>query len=139
VARPELDLPVVLADRYAIERELGRGGMATVYLARDLRHGRRVALKVLRPELSAVVGRERFAREIAIAARLSHPHILPLHDSGSLTVGAGPPVLFYAMPYVASGSLRGPTSSPLLPAVPTTPLARRRARPHIRSTFLSDI
>src|SRR5439155_64536 len=71
-----------LADRYAIERELGHGGTATVYLAQDLKHGRAVAVKVLRPELAAALGAERFLREIEIAARLTHPHILPLHDSG---------------------------------------------------------
>jgi eukaryotic-like serine/threonine-protein kinase len=95
-----------LADRYALQRELGRGGMATVYLAWDLRHERRVALKFLRHELSSVLGAERFAREIAIAARLSHPHILPLLDSGALE-GVGPgPILYYAMPYVEGRSLR---------------------------------
>src|SRR5690348_17876468 len=87
--------------RYAIERELGRGGMATVYLAEDLKHGRPVAIKVLAPELAAALGRERFLREIATAARLSHPHILPLHDSGE-TNG----FLYYVMPYVEGESLR---------------------------------
>ena len=71
-----------LADRYALERELGRGGMAIVYLARDLRHDRPVALKVLLPELAAALGPERFQREIRLAARLQHPHILTVHDSG---------------------------------------------------------
>jgi len=71
-----------LADRYAIERELGQGGMATVYLARDLKLGRAVALKVLRPELAASLGSERFLREIEIAAKLAHPHILGLYDCG---------------------------------------------------------
>ena len=71
-----------LADRYAIEREIGSGGMATVYLARDLRHERQVALKVLRPQLAAALGPDRFLREIRIAANLHHPHILPLYDSG---------------------------------------------------------
>jgi serine/threonine-protein kinase len=75
-------LKAALADRYAIERELGRGRMAVVYLARDLKHERQVALKVLRPELAATVGAERFLREIRIAAQLNHPHILPLLDSG---------------------------------------------------------
>jgi serine/threonine protein kinase len=70
------------ATRYPIERELGRGGMATVYLAHDPRHGRLVAVKVFRPELATSVGAERFLREIQVAARLTHPHILPLHDSG---------------------------------------------------------
>jgi serine/threonine-protein kinase len=90
-----------LADRYAIERELGRGGMATVYLARDLRHRRSVAIKVLHRELSSALGPERFLREIETTAALQHPHILPLFDSGS--AGAR---LYYVMPYVAGGSLR---------------------------------
>src|SRR5438132_2177083 len=75
--------------------------MATVYLARDLKHGRRVAIKVLRPEIAAALGPERFLREIELAARLTHPHILPLHDSGE---AAG--FLFYAMPYIEGESLR---------------------------------
>ncbi len=90
-----------LADRYAIERELGRGGMATVYLAQDLKHHRPVAIKVLAPELAAALGRERFLREIETAASLSHPHILPLHDSGEADG-----FLYYVMPYVAGESLR---------------------------------
>jgi serine/threonine protein kinase len=88
-------------DRYRVERELGRGGMATVYLARDLKHNRLVALKVLHPELTAILGAERFLREIQIAANLNHPHILPLHDSGA--VGE---ILYYVMPYVEGESLR---------------------------------
>ena len=71
-----------LADRYRLERELGQGGMATVYLAQDLKHDRRVAIKVLRPELAAVIGAERFLSEIKTTADPQHPHILPLHDSG---------------------------------------------------------
>ena len=94
-------LQSALGERYRIERELGRGGMATVYLAEDLKHGRRVALKVLRPELSPALGADRFHREIAIASRLQHPHILTLHDSGE---AAG--LLYYAMPYVEGESLR---------------------------------
>jgi tetratricopeptide (TPR) repeat protein len=90
-----------LADRYAVERELGHGGMAVVFLAQDLKHGRPVALKVLRPEVAAALGAERFVREIEIAARLAHPHILSLHDSGE----AGG-FLYYVMPYVAGASLR---------------------------------
>ena len=90
-----------LEGRYAIQRELGHGGMATVYLAQDLKLHRLVALKVLRPELGATLGPDRFLREIEIAARLSHPHILPLHDSGD----AGGH-LYYAMPYVEGESLR---------------------------------
>ena len=92
---------VVVGDRYAIDRELGRGGMATVYLAQDRKHGRQVAVKVLRPEYSASLGVERFAREISIAARLSHPHIVPLLDSGEI---AG--MLYYVASYVPGGSLR---------------------------------
>jgi len=90
-----------LADRYVIERELGRGGMATVYLAHDLKHDRRVALKVLHPELAATLGPERFLREIRTTARLDHPHILAVHDSGE-THGQ----LWYTMPYVEGESLR---------------------------------
>ena len=86
---------------YAIERELGSGGMATVYLARDLKHDREVAVKVLRPELTAAMGTDRFPREIRIAAKLSHPHILPLHDSGE-TGG----FLYYVMPFAEGESLR---------------------------------
>jgi serine/threonine-protein kinase len=90
-----------LADRYRIDRELGRGGMAQVYLAQDQKHHRPVAIKVLRPELAQVVGAERFQREIQIAAQLSHPHILPLLDSGE----AGG-FLFYVTPYIKGNSLR---------------------------------
>ncbi len=94
-------LKTALADRYAIERELGAGGMATVYLAEDLKHHRKVAVKVLRPELAATLGPERFVREIEIAARLTHPHILPLHDSGEADG-----FLYYVMPYIEGESLR---------------------------------
>jgi Tol biopolymer transport system component/tRNA A-37 threonylcarbamoyl transferase component Bud32 len=100
-----LDVPntlrSALADRYAIERELGQGGMATVYLAEDLKHHRKVALKVLRPEIAATVGAGRFAREIEVAARLQHPNILPLLDSGEAEG-----FFFYVMPYVEGESLR---------------------------------
>ena len=94
-------LTAALAGRYAIERELGAGGMATVYLARDLRHDRDVALKVLRPELAAVLGAERFLREISISARLDHPHILTLIDSGE-----SEGFVWYVLPYVRGESLR---------------------------------
>ncbi|MGH7499356.1 MAG: serine/threonine-protein kinase [Gemmatimonadales bacterium] len=87
--------------RYPIGRELGRGGMATVYLAQDLRHDRPVALKVLHPELAASLGPERFLREIRITAQLQHPHILPVLDSGDV---AG--LLWYTMPYVEGETLR---------------------------------
>ncbi len=90
-----------LADRYAMERELGRGGMATVFLAQDLKHRRQVAIKVLHADVSAAIGPERFLREIEIAAQLQHPHILPLYDSGE----AGG-YLFYVMPFVDGESLR---------------------------------
>ena len=95
-----------LAGRYAIERELGRGGMATVYLARDLRHDRPVALKVLHPELGAALGGERFQREIRLAARLQHPHILTVHDSGEISSPSGPPLLWFTMPFVDGETLR---------------------------------
>ncbi|HXS23245.1 MAG TPA: protein kinase [Gemmatimonadales bacterium] len=91
---------------YAIERELGRGGMATVYLARDLRHDRPVALKVLHPELAASLGAERFLREIKLAARLQHPHILTVHDSGEVPSAGGAPLLWFTMPYVEGETLR---------------------------------
>src|SRR5512132_1580556 len=94
-------LAAALADRYAIERLIGEGGMATVYLARDVRHNRRVALKVLRPDLGAVVGVERFLAEIQVTANLQHPNLLPLFDSG-----AAGDLLFYVMPYVQGESLR---------------------------------
>jgi len=90
-----------LSDRYRIERELGQGGMATVYLAEDLRHKRKVAIKVLRAELAAVIGAERFVSEIQTTANLQHPHILALHDSG-----AADGFLYYVMPYVEGESLR---------------------------------
>ena len=90
-----------LADRYALERELGQGGMATVYLADDLRHERAVALKVLRPELALALGADRFLREIRTTAQLTHPHILPLLDSGEADG-----TLFYVMPFVEGESLR---------------------------------
>src|SRR5688500_322760 len=91
----------LLADRYAVARELGRGGMATVYLADETKHGRKVAIKVLHPELARTLGAERFLREIGIAARLSHPHVVPLIDSGE----AGG-LLYYVSSYMPGGSLR---------------------------------
>src|SRR5205823_4411955 len=94
-------LHTALADRYRLERELGAGGMATVYLARDLKHDRPVALKVLRPELAAVLGAERFLREIRLTAQLQHPHILTLIDSGEADG-----FLYYVMPYVDDENLR---------------------------------
>jgi serine/threonine-protein kinase len=94
-------LSTALSDRYRIERELGQGGMATVYLAQDLKHDRRVAIKVLRPELAAVIGADRFLSEIKTTAALQHPHILPLHDSGEADS-----FLFYVMPFIEGESLR---------------------------------
>lgn len=94
-------IPESLADRYPISRELGRGGMAVVYLGRDVKHGRDVAVKIIRPDLAAALGRERFLREIAIAAQLRHPHIVPLYDSGEVDG-----VLYYVMPYESDQSLR---------------------------------
>ena len=94
-------LESALLSRYHLDRELGRGGMATVYLATDLRHERRVALKVLHPELSSALGPDRFLREIKLAARLNHPHIVPLFDSGE---AAGH--LYYVMPVVEGETLR---------------------------------
>ena len=104
-------LTAALSDRYRLERELGQGGMATVYLADDLKHDRKVAVKVLRPELAAVIGAERFLAEIKTTANLQHPHILPLFDSGA-TGGQGgggaegSSFLYYVMPYVEGESLR---------------------------------
>ncbi len=93
-------LSSALADRYAIEREIGSGGMATVYLAEDLKHHRKVAVKVLRPELAVVLGAERFLNEIRVTANLQQPHILALYDSGE----AGG-FLFYVMPYIEGETL----------------------------------
>ena len=95
-------LRTALTGRYTLERELGRGGMATVYLARDEKHGRRVAIKVLHPEATMPLGAERFLREIEIVAKLTHPHILPLYDSGKVDG-----FLYYVMPFVEGESLRG--------------------------------
>jgi Tol biopolymer transport system component/tRNA A-37 threonylcarbamoyl transferase component Bud32 len=94
-------LATALADRYQIERELGQGGMATVYLAQDLRHDRKVAVKVLRPELAAIIGADRFLSEIKTTANLQHPHILPLFDSGEADG-----FLFYVMPFVEGETVR---------------------------------
>ncbi|HEV7990967.1 MAG TPA: protein kinase [Gemmatimonadaceae bacterium] len=132
-------LAKVLAGRYAIEREIARGGMATVYLARDLRHGRRVAIKVLREELAAAVGAERFLAEIRVTASLQHPHILPLFDSGSEDG-----LLWYAMPFVEGETLRsrlgreGP-----LPVADALRLAREVAdaleHAHVRGVVHRDV
>ncbi|MGH7499567.1 MAG: serine/threonine-protein kinase, partial [Gemmatimonadales bacterium] len=94
-------LSTALSDRYKLERELGQGGMATVYLAEDVKHHRKVAIKVLRPELAVVVGADRFVREIETTAALQHPHILGLIDSGEVNGTA-----YYVMPFVEGESLR---------------------------------
>ena len=94
-------LKSALADRYAVERELGQGGMATVFLAQDLKHERRVAIKVMGHDLAAQLGADRFLREIKTAAQLNHPNILPLYDSGEADG-----LLYYVMPFVDGGSLR---------------------------------
>ena len=101
VADAPARLAAALADRYRLERELGQGGMATVYLAEDLKHNRKVAIKVLKPELAAVLGAERFVQEIETTAALQHPNILPLFDSGEADG-----FLFYVMPYVEGETLR---------------------------------
>ena len=95
------DLRAALAGRYEIDREIGKGGMATVYLASDLKHDRHVAIKVLRPELAAVLGAERFVQEIKTTANLQHPHILPLFDSGEADS-----FLYYVMPFIDGETLR---------------------------------
>ena len=94
-------LATALADRYRILRQLGQGGMATVYLAQDLKHDRQVAIKVLKPELAAVLGAERFVVEIKTTAALSHPHILPLFDSGEADG-----LLYYVMPFIEGETIR---------------------------------
>ena len=94
-------LKAKLSDRYAIEKELGRGGMATVFLAKDVKHDREVAIKVLHPELSATIGGDRFEREIKLAAKLQHPNILGLYDSGEADG-----LLYYVMPFVKGEAVR---------------------------------
>src|SRR5678816_3474466 len=101
MALPIENLRKAVTGSYSIDRELGRGGMATVYLAQDCKHDRVVALKVLHPDLAASLGAERFLREIKLVARLNHPHILPLFDSGEADG-----FLYYVMPYVEGESLR---------------------------------
>jgi len=124
--RPQLE--AALQATHAIERELGRGGMATVFLAQDLRHDRPVALKVLHPELGASLGPERFLREIRLCARLQHPHILTVLDSGEVTRPDGPPLLWFTMPYVEGESLRDRlTRERQLPVEDALRLARETA------------
>ena len=115
MSSPDSHLPALAAlgaavdGRYRIERELGAGGMATVYLAHDVRHDRKVAVKVLHPELAAAIGAERFLSEIRTTARLQHPHILPLLDSGEVADprdGSNGRLLYYVMPFVAGETLR---------------------------------
>jgi serine/threonine-protein kinase len=118
-----------LDGRYAVERGLGQGGMAMVYLARDLKHERRVAIKVLRPEISAVIGEERFAREILIAAQLQHPHIPGLYESGTAA-----DLLYYVMPYVEA-TLRA--SSSLARSARFAQDDRRACRAAARNCFMS--
>ncbi|HXH28866.1 MAG TPA: serine/threonine-protein kinase, partial [Candidatus Polarisedimenticolia bacterium] len=101
MSSPTDRLASALADRYRIERQLGQGGMATVYLAEDLKHDRKVAIKVLRPELAAVLGADRFVQEIKTTAQLQHPHILPLFDSGDADG-----FLYYVMPYIQGETIR---------------------------------
>ncbi len=101
MTEPLSRLTTALADRYTIEHELGAGGMATVYLAEDLKHHRKVAVKVLRPELAAVLGAERFVKEIETTANLQHPHILPLFDSGEADS-----FLYSVMPFIDGETLR---------------------------------
>jgi len=126
-------------DRYYIERELGAGGMAIVYLAEDRKHGRKVAVKVLRPELAVTLGPERFVREIEIAAKLTHPHILPLYDSGEADG-----FLYYVMPYVEGESLRDRLNRqsrlPVQEAIRLTDqVASALAHAHERSVVHRDI
>ncbi|MBI1810210.1 MAG: protein kinase [Gemmatimonadetes bacterium] len=115
-------MAAALTGRYTIEGELGAGGMATVYLANDLKHGRQVALKVMRTELAESLGRDRFLREIQLAARLAHPHILPLHDSGDAG-GA----LFYVMPNVRGQSLRDRMNAGLMSVAEAVRITREIA------------
>ena len=108
-------LRAALGDRYEVERLVGEGGMATVYLAKDLRHGRKVAIKTLRAELAASIGADRFLREIRLAANLQHPNVLALYDSGDADG-----ILYYVMPFIEGESLRtGSTGSSSFPS--TTP------------------
>jgi serine/threonine protein kinase/Tfp pilus assembly protein PilF len=106
VTDPPEQLTAALAGHYTLERPIGSGGMATVYLADDLKHRRKVAIKVLRPDLIAMLGPDRFQREITIAARLNHPHILPLFDSGVVTTTEAGLICYYVMPWIRGESLR---------------------------------
>jgi serine/threonine-protein kinase len=117
-----------LSGSYALERELGRGGMATVFLAHDLKHDRPVAIKVLHPELAASLGSDRFLREIRLAARLQHPHILTVLDSGEIPVAGAPPILWFTMPFIRGESLRARlTRETQLPVEDALRIAREAA------------
>jgi eukaryotic-like serine/threonine-protein kinase len=120
LAGNEPTLPSVVGGRYRIVRAIGRGGMATVYLADDPKHRRQVAVKVLHPHVARAIGRLRFMREIEIAARLSHPHILPLHDSGEISAADGDgddaTFLFFVSPFVPGESLRERLKSARVPS-----------------------
>jgi serine/threonine-protein kinase len=138
-----MDLPerlhLALADRYSLQRELGRGGMATVYLAQDLRHDRPVAVKVLHPDAAAALGAQRFEREIRVAAQLQHPQIVPVYDSGS---GAG--MLWYTMPYVEGETLRRKLQRAGALSIPETlrtltDIARALAHAHRRGVIHRDV
>ena len=100
------DLQRHFTDTYAVERMLGRGGMASVWLARDLRHSPQVALKILHPELAGAIGVDRFAREVQVTARLQHPGLVPVLESGVVALGDGTRLPWYAMPYIAGETLR---------------------------------
>ncbi|HET7038312.1 MAG TPA: serine/threonine-protein kinase, partial [Gemmatimonadales bacterium] len=133
------DLVAAVTDRYQLRRVLGRGGMATVYLAWDGKHHREVAIKVLRPDLAASIGSDRFLKEIEIAARLNHPHILALYDSGD---AAG--FLYYVMPHIEGGSLRqrlegGRRLEPEAALEIATPVADALTYAHRMGVFHRDI
>ncbi len=125
-------LTAALSDHYRIERELGAGGMATVYLAHDIKHDRDVAIKVLHPDLGAALGGERFLSEIRTTARLQHPHILPLLDSGDADG-----LLYYVMPLVTGETLRAPFGTVNDNSQSPTPFASR-AKSRVRSTTRID-
>ena len=122
-----------LAGRYDVQRELGEGGMATVYLADDVRHGRKVAIKVMRPEVAATLGTERFLAEIKLTAKLQHPHILGLIDSGVVGDESSGLQPFYVMPLIIGETLRGRLSQGSLPTGDTRAAYRDRGCSRVRS------